>query len=75
MGNATEWFDYGVFTSGAIVSDVPLVSGATPALTFGAAISTFWMLLGGAGIAAGIGGLLLRLRFRLRLRRSASLTK
>lgn len=73
--DGTNLADIEPFTSGAIVSDVPLVSGATPALTFGAAISTFWMLLGGAGIAAGIGGLLLRFRFRLRLRRSASLTK
>lgn len=65
------------FTSGAIVSEVPIVSGATPALTFGAAISSVWMLVGAAGLLAGIWGLfLLRLRGlslrRFSLRGSAS---
>lgn len=50
------------FTSGAIVEEVPLVSGATPAITLGAWISAMWMLLGAAGIGAGLVGPMQRLR-------------
>lgn len=46
------------FTAGAMVATVPLVEGATPALRFGAGISATWMLLGAAGILAGVFGLL-----------------
>ena len=42
------------FTSGAMVAEVPLVTGRTPALLAGSAISTIWMVLGGLGIAAGV---------------------
>ncbi|QNN63846.1 apolipoprotein N-acyltransferase [Leucobacter denitrificans] len=49
------------FIEGAVVADVPLVSGSTPALRYGATISLVWMLIGGAGLLAGGVGL-----FRLR---------
>ncbi|MGO3147576.1 MAG: apolipoprotein N-acyltransferase [Leucobacter sp.] len=45
------------FTEGAVVTDVPLVSGTTPALRFGMLISGFWMVVGGAGLVAGTYGL------------------
>ncbi|KUF06733.1 apolipoprotein N-acyltransferase [Leucobacter sp. G161] len=41
------------FTRGAMVADVPLVTGETPALRFGAHISTMWMIVGGAGVIVG----------------------
>ena len=46
------------FTRGAMVATVPLVSGETPALRFGAAITAAWLLLGVAGVAAGAAGTL-----------------
>lgn len=46
------------FTRAAMVAEVPLVSGETPALRFGAAIAATWMLLGAGGAAAGVAGLL-----------------
>lgn len=52
-------------TQGSLVADVPLVTGETPALRFGAFISTIWMIIGGAGFAAGSVAL-------LRIRRSTS---
>lgn len=45
------------FTRGALVSEVPLVTGKTPALALGAAISATWMVLGAAGIALGAVGI------------------
>ncbi|TDP92552.1 apolipoprotein N-acyltransferase [Leucobacter luti] len=36
------------FTADALVAEVPLVSGKTPALQFGGALAGFWMLLGAA---------------------------
>ncbi len=56
------------FTAGAIVADVPLVTGSTPAMRYGAAISLVWMLIGGAGLFAAGASL-------LRLRRSATGTE
>ena len=40
-------------TSGALVAQVPLVTGETPALRWGATIAGVWMLLGGAGLVLG----------------------
>ncbi len=45
------------FTAGAMVAEVPLASGETPALRFGATISTAWLLIAAAGTAAGVWGL------------------
>ena len=56
------------FTAAAMVAEVPLVAGETPALRFGAVISTAWMVLGGAGLLAGAAAL-------LRARRAAALSK
>lgn len=42
------------FTSDALFAEVPLVSGETPALRFGAALAGFWMLLGAAGVMWGM---------------------
>lgn len=50
------------FTRDAMVADVPLVEGETPALRFGAAIAAVWMILGAAGAGAGIAGIVLRRR-------------
>lgn len=47
------------FTRGAMVATAPLVSGETPALRFGAAITAAWLLLGAASVVAGAGGTLL----------------
>lgn len=44
------------FTAGAMVADVPLVSGATPAIAYGALISGAWMWIGVASIIAGAFG-------------------
>lgn len=41
------------FTSAAMVADVPLVSGETPALRVGAAVAGIWILLAAVGLAAG----------------------
>lgn len=41
------------FTSDALVAEVPLVTGETPALRFGAVISGAWMALGAAGVMLG----------------------
>jgi apolipoprotein N-acyltransferase len=43
-------------TAGAMVAEVPLVDGETPALRFGAAIAAGWFLLGGLGLAGGVTG-------------------
>lgn len=42
------------FTAGAMVAEVPLVTGRTPALVAGSAIAALWMVLGGLGLAAGV---------------------
>lgn len=42
------------FTADAMVAEIPLVSGATPALRFGAVIAGAWMLLGALGAASGM---------------------
>lgn len=42
------------FTSDTMVAEVPLVSGETPALRFGTAIATLWVLLGGLGVVVGV---------------------
>lgn len=55
------------FTSGAIVAEVPLVTGSTPALRYGAAISAVWMLLGTGGITVSVGAAVIR---GLQLRRA-----
>lgn len=39
--------------AGSMIAEVPLVTGATPALKFGAVIAAIWMLLGGGGVIAG----------------------
>ncbi|MBL3700238.1 apolipoprotein N-acyltransferase [Leucobacter luti] len=44
------------FTSDALVAEVPLVAGATPALRFGGAIAGGWMLLGALGCAGAAWG-------------------
>ncbi len=43
-------------TSGALVAEVPLRSGQTPALRYGAIIATLWSAVGLSGTAAGIAG-------------------
>lgn len=43
-------------TAGAMVAEVPLTSGRTPALRLGAAIAAGWMLLGALGLATGVTG-------------------
>ena len=47
------------FTAGAMVAEVPLVTGQTPALRFGSVIAGAWLALAGAGmllsLAAGRG--------------------
>lgn len=42
------------FTAASMVAEVPLVDGETPALRFGAWIAATWMVLGAAGLGAGI---------------------
>ena len=42
------------FTADAMVAEVPLVRGQTPALRFGAAIAGAWIVLGLAGVGAGV---------------------
>lgn len=41
------------FTADAMVTDVPLVAGLTPALRWGAWIAAGWMLIGASGAIAG----------------------
>ncbi len=41
------------FTADALVAEVPLVGGATPALRFGAVIATLWGIVGALGTAMG----------------------
>ncbi|QIK61845.1 apolipoprotein N-acyltransferase [Leucobacter viscericola] len=50
------------FTADAMVAEVPLVEGETPALRFGSAIATLWGLCAVAGIAVGAAALLRRPR-------------
>lgn len=45
------------FTADAMVAEVPLVTGQTPALRFGALIATAWLAVGLLGLFAGIVGL------------------
>lgn len=45
------------FTAGAMVAEVPLYSGSTPALRYGALIAGAWLLAGLLGAAAGAFGL------------------
>lgn len=54
------------FTAGAMVAEVPLVTGRTPALVAGSAIAALWMVLGGLGLAAGVASAV-----KLRLQRGA----
>lgn len=42
------------FTADAMVASVPLRSGKTPAMQFGALIAALWMALGGLGLAAAM---------------------
>lgn len=42
------------FTADAMVVEVPLVTGQTPALRFGAAIAAAWLVVGGAGLGIGL---------------------
>ncbi|MFA7497251.1 MAG: apolipoprotein N-acyltransferase [Leucobacter sp.] len=53
-------------TAGAMVAEVPLASGTTPALRFGSVIASFWALLGIAGLAPSAAAVLVRLRRRWR---------
>ena len=46
-------------TAGAMVAEVPLVDGETPALRYGAVVAFVWIVLGIAGFAAGNLSLLL----------------
>lgn len=48
------------FTADALVAEVPLVSGATPALRWGAGIAVFWGLCGALGTMMGAAALLRR---------------
>ncbi|WP_449283320.1 apolipoprotein N-acyltransferase [Leucobacter sp.] len=43
-------------TAGAMVAEVPLTSGETPALRLGAAIAAGWLLVGALGVIGGIAG-------------------
>lgn len=47
-------------TAGAMMAEVPLVEGLTPALRFGGWIAAAWILLGAGGFAAGLTGLFRR---------------
>lgn len=62
-------------TAGAMVAEVPLVSGLTPALRFGGWIAADWMLGGAIGLGAASFALLRRRSERAtsRLRRRAAL--
>ena len=42
------------FTADSMVVEVPLVTGQTPALRFGAAIASVWLVIGGAGLSLGL---------------------
>ena len=42
------------FTAGAMTAEVPLTTGRTPALRFGAAVAGAWVALGLGGLATGI---------------------
>lgn len=42
------------FTADAMVAEIPLVSGTTPAVRFGAVIAGAWMLIGAMGAAIGV---------------------
>ncbi len=53
------------FTADAMVADVPLMRGETPAIRFGAWICGVWIALGAAGLVAG-SALSLRARHRAR---------
>ncbi len=53
------------FTADAMVADVPLMRGKTPAIRFGAWICGVWIALGAAGLVAG-SALSLRARHRAR---------
>ncbi|KAM9862546.1 apolipoprotein N-acyltransferase [Leucobacter sp. BZR 635] len=57
------------FTRGAMVADVPLVTGETPALRFGAVISTLWIV---TGLVGALGGSLVLIRARRERPRSAA---
>ena len=48
------------FTADALVADVPLIDGQTPALRFGAVITTLWCLFGGVGTVMGAAAVLRR---------------
>ncbi len=52
------------FTADAMVAEVPLVEGMTPALRFGSLIAAAWMLAGAAGLVAGALGALGAIRSR-----------
>ncbi|MFC6234928.1 apolipoprotein N-acyltransferase, partial [Leucobacter soli] len=42
------------FTRDAMVAEVPLSTGETPALRYGPVVAAAWMLLGAAGVIAGV---------------------
>ncbi len=44
------------YTAASMVGEIPLVTGETPALRYGAAVAAMWMILGVAGIIAGLAG-------------------
>ncbi|WP_244303380.1 nitrilase-related carbon-nitrogen hydrolase [Leucobacter coleopterorum] len=50
------------FTADAMVAELPLVSGETPALRFGAVFAALWVLCGAAGTGVGVAVLLRRPR-------------
>lgn len=48
------------FTADALIAEVPLIEGQTPALRFGAVVATLWCLFGGVGTVMGAAAMLRR---------------
>ena len=51
-----------VYTADAMIAEVPLVTGKTPALVIGGPLTAAWLLAGIGGLAAGIAGFVLARR-------------
>ena len=60
------------WSEGAMVANVPLYTGETPALHFGAAITAVWVLIAAVGVSGTVGLLMYR---RLLLRRPPARTQ
>lgn len=56
LPNGSEADRLPTFTSDAMVAEVPLVTGETPALRYGAFIAAAWLIIGLVGLLAGITG-------------------